>query len=144
MRIRQMKESTREEWLWGVLLIAATIMVYLPALTGGFVWDDEVSLTGNPLIKSPHGLIDIWFSRKTFDYFPLTLSSFWLEWRAFGLHPFGYHAVNLILHLASALILWRLLRYLKIPGAYVAAFLFAVHPLCVASAGWIAERKNTL
>ncbi len=143
MRISPTKYS-REEWLCGVLLIAAAMMVYMPALMGGFVWDDEVSLTENPLIKSAHGLIDIWFSRKPFDYFPLTLSSFWLEWRIFGLHPFGYHAVNLMLHVTSALILWRLLRYLKIPGAYVAAFLFAVHPLCVASAGWIAERKNTL
>ncbi len=144
MRISQFKLANRQEWLWAFLLIAAAAMVYLPALTGGFVWDDEVSLTENPLIKSPHGLFDIWFSRKPFDYFPLTLSSFWFEWRMFGLHAFGYHAVNLALHITSALILWRLLHFLRIPGAYVVAFLFAVHPLTVASAGWIAERKNTL
>ncbi len=128
---------------WLVLLFV-TIGIYLPALSNGFVWDDGSILTQNPLIPEPNGLWRIWFSGESLDYFPLTFSSFWIEWRLWGLRPMGYHAVNILLHAANAILVWRVLLRLCIPGAWVAALIFAVHPVNVATVAWIAERKNTL
>jgi tetratricopeptide (TPR) repeat protein len=124
------------------LLVAIGLAVYLPSLRNGFVWDDDSFLTKNALIKAPDGLARFWFSTQPTDYWPVTSTSLWLEWRLWGMHAAGYHATNLILHLAEALLLWSILRRLRVPGAYLAALLFAVHPVNVESVAWIAQRKN--
>ena len=101
-------------------------------------------LTGNPLIKTWHGLYEIWLSTALPDYFPLTSTTFWLEWRVWGMHAAGYHLTNVLLHAANAVPLWRVMARLRGPGAWLVAVVWAIHPVCVASAAWIAERKNTL
>ncbi len=127
-----------------VCLILLTGLCYLPALRGSFLWDDNVLVTANPLLRSVGGLHDIWWSTRPYDYFPLTLTSFWLEWPLWGDHPLGYHLTNLLLHLVSAMLFWRIMRALRLPGAWFGALLFALHPVNVASVAWIAERKNAL
>jgi protein O-mannosyl-transferase len=124
------------------LLVAIGLAVYLPSLHNGFVWDDDSFLTKNALIKAPDGLARFWFSTEPTDYWPVTSTSLWLEWRLWGMHAVGYHATNLTLHLAEALLLWSILRRLRVPGAYLAALLFAVHPVNVETVAWIAQRKN--
>jgi tetratricopeptide (TPR) repeat protein len=126
------------------LLVIVTLLAYLPALHNGFIWDDDRLVTDNPMIHSPDGLRQIWFSTKAYDYWPLTYSDFWVEWRLWGNNPLGYHAVNVLLHIAASLLIWIILRRLAIPGAFLAAMLFAVHPINVESVAWIAQRKNTL
>jgi Flp pilus assembly protein TadD len=127
-------------------LVVAVLLAYLPAMHGGPVWDDDYMLTGNPAMTEAHGLWRIWFDLSAVQvYYPLTLTALWLECRAFGLdHLTGYHVVNVLLHAANAIVLWRLLRRLAVPGAFAAAALWALHPVGVESVAWITEHKNTL
>ena len=121
---------------------------YLPAmLWGGMIWDDSIWSKSEAVLEwSGLGTIWSWPSRieREGHYWPLTYTTFWLEHKLWGLAPAGYHIVNVLLHLANCLLLWRLLLRLAVPGAWVAAALFAVHPVHVESVAWIIERKDVL
>ena len=120
-------------WAAAVLLVGVTLLAYLPALGGGFVWDDDSFLTGNKFVKAADGRYRFWFTTDPTDYWPVTSSVLWFEWRLWGMNPLGYHAVNLGLHLAEVFLLRAVLRRLRFPAPYLAAFLFAVHPVEVES-----------
>ena len=96
-------------WLFGLFLMAATLIAYLPIWHAGFIWDDDILLTVNPLIRVPHGWYRFWCTTTTPDYFPVTSTSFWLEWRLWGTNATGYHVTNVLLHSANAILLWRVL-----------------------------------
>lgn len=126
----------------GLLLV--TLLTYSPALHGAFLWDDDAHITSPPL-RSLAGLWRIWTDmRATQQYYPLTHSGFWLQYRLWGVEPLGYHLVNVVLHASSAVLLWRVLRRLAVPGALLAGAIFALHPVHVESVAWITELKNTL
>jgi tetratricopeptide (TPR) repeat protein len=132
-------------WLFAMVLVLATMFAYRPARNGGFIWDDDFYVTKNSLLTAPDGLRRIWFSLESpSQYFPLTYTSFRIERMLWGLKPTGYHWVNILLHIANALLLWRLLAQLRVPGAWLAAGIFALHPVQVESVAWITERKNVL
>ena len=136
--------SPRRQVLLAAAILAIAFLAYIPALHGGFLWDDYTFLKNNWLIHTSDGLRRFWFTAQAEDYFPLTSSMLWIEWRIWGDHAAGYHAINLLLHAVAAVLVWRVLRRLAVPGAWLAGVLFAVHPVAVASAAWITERKNTL
>jgi hypothetical protein len=130
---------------WGALLVLLTICAYLPVLRAGFIWDDDAYVTDNPMLTAPDGWQQIWFSaHHQSQYFPLVFSAFRLERMLWGLNPVGYHAVNVLFHTINALLLWWLLRRLAIPGAWLAAAIWAVHPVQVESVAWVTELKNVL
>jgi tetratricopeptide (TPR) repeat protein len=137
---------TPAQWKWmGAALIAvAVFIVYWPAHNGGFIFDDESLLTFSPIIKASDGLYRYWFTTEALDYWPVTNSSFWLEWRLWGMNPTGYHVTNLMLHIADALLVWLVLQKLAVPWPWLAALLFALHPVNVESVAWISQRKNLL
>lgn len=126
-----------------VLLVAA---VYFRTAWYGYVWDDPVHVTENTMLRDLAGLWKIWTNPIDVfpQYYPLTLTSFWLEVQAFGVKPGPQHVINFLLHAANALLVWAVLRRLKVPGAYLAALIFAVHPINVESVAWVSERKNVL
>lgn len=127
------------------ILLVITVIAYLPAMRGGFVWDDDDYVTANATLRSVDGLRSIWLDpAATPQYYPLVHTSFWLEYRLWQLAPHGYHVTNLVLHLAGAVLLWRILVFLAVPGAWLTAAIFAVHPVHVESVAWITERKNVL
>ncbi|MGL4463613.1 MAG: hypothetical protein ACRC1K_15785, partial [Planctomycetia bacterium] len=128
-----------------VVLVLFTFVVYAPALRGGLVWDDVgIYLTNNSLLREPDGLYYFWFSTKPVDYYPLTYSLFWIGYQFWGLDTLGYHLVNVAVHAAGALALWRFLARAGYPGAWCAALVYAVHPVNVESVGWISQLKTVL
>lgn len=132
-----------EPWWWALIFVA-TFIVYAPALHGAFLWDDAGHVT-RPDLRSLGGLARIWFEvGATQQYYPLLHSAFWLEHRLWGDAPLGYHLVNALLHATAAGLFAHTLRRLAVPGAWFAALVFALHPICVESVAWISEQKNTL
>ena len=126
------------------LIVLLTFLFCLPALRGGFVFDDSIFITDNRVVKANDGLYRIWFTKETPYYYPLTWSLWWLEWHLWGYSAAGYHVANVMLHALNAILAWLILRRLKIPGAWLAGLVFAVHPVNVATVAWISEQKNTL
>jgi len=141
--VDSIRQMNRHRTLIAVLgLVLLTAITYRPALRGGFIWDDDDHLTQNRAVAAPNGLKMIWTSLAVSRYYPLTLTSFWVERRLWGLNPWPYHAVNIALHAVNAALLFALLRKLNVRGAWVAAALWAVHPVNVESVAWVTELKN--
>ncbi len=134
----------RSRLFLGSVIALALVLCYLPAMRAGFVWDDDLLVTENPLVRGTDSLPYIWASAASTDYTPLTITAFWLEWRLWADNAVGYHFVNILLFALAALLLWRVLERLDVPGAWLGALLFAVHPVNVASVAWVAELKNAL
>jgi len=125
-------------------LVAAVFLVYQPAWRGGLLWDDDAHIT-RPELRRLEGLRRIWCEpRATQQYYPLLHSFFWLQYQFWGEATPGYHFTNIALHALTAVLAAMLLRRLAVPGAYLAAALFALHPVQVESVAWISEQKNTL
>jgi len=133
-----------------VALLAIIGLAYLPVLNAGFIWNDD-DLTSILALIDREGLSAVWFSTEAFNYWPATWTSFWIEHQVFGTDrvtglpdPTSYHVINVLLHAVACLLLWRVLVKLEIPGAWLAAAVFAVHPVNVESVAWITQRKNVL
>ncbi len=132
------------------VLLAATLLAYAPVLDAGFVWNDD-DLDDILALVDREGLGAVWFSTETFNYWPVTWTSYWVEHEVFGddpatgrPRPTSYHVVNVLVHAACSLLLWRVLVRLGVPGAWLAGLVFAVHPVNVESVAWITQRKNVL
>jgi tetratricopeptide (TPR) repeat protein len=132
------------DWVLWAMIFGATLTAYLPAVRGGLLWDDSSHLT-KPGLQSFHGLWRIWFELgATQQYYPLLHGAFWLEHRMWGDAVVGYHLTNLALHALSACLVAIIVKRLSLPGAWLAGFVFALHPVHVESVAWIAEQKSTL
>jgi tetratricopeptide (TPR) repeat protein len=139
---------------WLVALVfGVTLAAYLPCLGGAPLWDDAAHITA-PALRSWHALHDIWFQLGTTQqYYPVLHSAFWLEHRLWGDAVVGYHLANVLLHATSACLFALVLTRIRPLGAsgdawtgsgWLAALVFALHPVCVESVAWISEQKNTL
>jgi protein O-mannosyl-transferase len=126
------------------LIFCVALLAYWPSLQGGFLWDDGAHVTA-PNMRSLGSLYRIWFETgATQQYYPLLHSAFWLEQKMWGEAVLGYHLANVLLHALAACLLVAVLRKLAVPGAWLAGFVFALHPVCVESVAWISEQKSTL
>jgi len=128
-----------------VVIIIAGLLVFYPALSGDWLWDDGLYITGNPLLHEPGRLWKAWFVPGSFlEYYPIEQTAQWIEWKLWGGETFGYHLTNVILHLISALLVWRLLDKFGLRWAWLGGLLFVVHPMNVESVAYISEFKNAL
>lgn len=136
--------SKLHDALFCAALFCATLLAYFPALNGSPLWDDSSHIT-RPELRSLHGLWRIWTDLGvTQQYYPLLHTAFWVEYRLWGDAVAGYHLTNIALHSIAACLVMLILKRLSIPGARLAAFLFALHPVCVEAVAWISEQKSTL
>ena len=134
-------------WLAGAALVLLVFAAYYPLRAAGYIWDDDNYVLKNVALRSARGLAAIWahpLHPVTPQYYPLAFTTFWVEYHLWGLRPLGFHIINVSLHALSALVLWRLLRALQVPAAWLVAAVFALHPVHVESVAWISERKNVL
>jgi protein O-mannosyl-transferase len=134
--------TSRPSRWWPLAISVAAFVAYLPALRAGFVFDDHVLVEGNRFLRGP--LTGLWLTSSSPDFWPLTWTALWAEWRLFGEQAFAYHLVNVALHAGVAVLFFVVLRRLGVRGAALAGLLFAVHPVTVESVAWISEQKNTL
>lgn len=126
-------------------LAAALLVVYLPAVHGSFIFDDQAFILYNPVLHASDGLRRIWLSPgESGDYWPLSYSLLWVEWRLWGIHTTGYHVVGVLLHALNALLLAHALSLFRVPRAMLTAWLFALHPVNVEAVAWIVQTKTTL
>ena len=132
------------DWLWGSILVIAVMLAYLPVWHAGFIWDDDLLITANPCIVGPLGFKEIWTTTTSAsDIAPLTRSTYWLEHLLWGLNPVPYHVVTVLMHGACAVLLWRVLRSLRVPGASARRGVVGASPgdgrIVVA---WVAEMRE--
>src|ERR1043166_1983285 len=137
-------QALRDSGIAAALAIV-TILAYLPAIRSGYIWDDDKYVTKNPLLQEHGGLTRIWFEPQASpQYYPLVFTSFWIENKLWSLKPLGFHLVNVLLHAANSILVWRILKRLEVRGALVIGAIFALHPVHVESVAWVTERKNML
>jgi protein O-mannosyl-transferase len=140
-----MLDLDRKDWIKALVIFGLTLLAYAYAAQCGYIWDDDMYVYQNPTLFSLQGLKDIWFTPgATPQYYPLVFTGFWVQNALFGLGPFSYHLINILLHAINAILIWRLLKRLDVPGAWLIGLIFAVHPVNVESVAWITERKNVL
>jgi len=141
--VREIRVSFwRRDWFWALLLIAFVFIAYAQVFRADFIWDDESHLTQNPCVVGPLGVKEIWTTTQAV-YYPLVLTTFWALHKFFALNPLPYHLLNISFHVASAILLWRILQVLRVRGAWLGAALWALHPVMVQSVAWVTELKNT-
>ncbi len=132
------------------LLIAATALVFGQTLRHGFVnYDDDVYVYGNVYVArglTAEGVGWAFTARHASNWHPVTWLSHMLDGRLYGMWAGGHHLTSVLLHAATAILLFLLLRRMTgdlWPSALAAA-VFAVHPLRAESVAWASERKDVL
>jgi len=106
----------RKTWIAMFVICVAALQAYAPAIRAGWIWDDDSYILENPAVQLPGGVLDAWVPGSTPQYYPLVFVSFWVQHAVHGMDPYGYHLANVLLHVGSSIMLWRLLRRMRVPG----------------------------
>lgn len=126
-------------------IAVATLVCFWPALSLGWIWDDDQYINANPLLQYNGGLYAIWFEpEQSPQYYPVVFTTLWTLYQFVADSPPSYHALNLILHLINAGLVFAILIRLNVKAAFWIAFAFALHPIQVETVAWATEIKNLL
>lgn len=148
--------STRNAFLLRGALLLLVAVAFAPALRNGFLWDDHLLISNNAALRSGAGLWraltgDFWqtsidIGSQSSYYRPLVSLAYFVQFQLFGIDPFGYHVVSLLLHASCVLLALDWLRARLAPayagrattvGAFAGAAWFALHPTRTESVSWI-------
>jgi len=127
-----------------LIILLAGLLIYAPVFHAGWLWDDDQEITASAVLPDPNGLVKIWAGNAGADYLPLKTTVQWLFFRAIGTNQTGWHLLNISLHLACALLVWKVFARLGIREAWLGGLLFCIHPILAESVAWVSELKNTL
>src|ERR1051325_7928664 len=131
------------------IALGVTFICFFPSLSNKLTnLDDTQYLVENPVVKelNADNLKTIFSQQFVGNYQPVTMLSYMIEYKLWGLNPFGYHLMNLFFHLLGAFFVFLIIK--KLSGndliAFITSLLFGIHPLHVESVAWVAERKDVL
>ncbi len=131
-----------------IVVAAAVLVAFYPALSGGFVWDDVDYLRNNPVVHAAFPAVLGRLARTVVagNYHPLTMASLLLDRLWYGTGAFGFHLTSVLLHAANGALVGFVLLALgaRRLAAWAGALLWAVHPLRVESVAWVSARKDVL
>jgi hypothetical protein len=138
-------------WLWGVFLLVITVWAYTPVFNAAYVnWDDIGHVLDQKFVAAGDISVPSTLFQKADTanktYVPLTVFSFALERFFWGLDARVSHSINFLLHLWVVALVFFVGRRLglSLMAAYVAALLFALHPMHVEAVAWVTARKDLL
>jgi protein O-mannosyl-transferase len=142
------RQAPALDWKWilqAAVIALAAFWVFWPARNGQWIGDDSLYITSNPLLNDPARLWKAWFHPGSFvEYYPIEQSFQWAQWQLWHNETLGYHLTNIVLHVISALLIWRLLSRFGLRLAWLGGLIFAVHPMMVDSVALINELKTAL
>ena len=145
-----LKERLKPHAIPLLLLCLVTLAVYAPSLHHEFLtnWDDNKYITANEAVRGftfAH-IASAFSSFYVGNYAPLQILSYMLDYEIWGLRASGFILTNILLHLTNGLLFFRLLHMHAFSrlAAFVAVFIFLLHPVQVESVAWISQRKNLL
>jgi tetratricopeptide (TPR) repeat protein len=144
LQLNRIANRVNSDNRFAIILCLVLLAAYQPTWHGTLILDDAMRIP-KPADRSVSGLVNVWIHPSAdHQYHPLVDTAFWIETKIFKDRMIGYHLLNILLHATAASLLFKILRELSIPGAWLAAGLFALHPVQVESVAWLAEMKNTL
>lgn len=132
------------------IIIFITFCTYFNSLQNEFIdyWDDNTYITGNELIKSlSFSNIKLIFSSTfSYEYYPISLLSYAIDYHFWKLNPMGFRITNVFLHSINAILIFSIILTItnKFSASFIAAIIFIIHPVNVESVAWLAERENVL
>ena len=131
--------------LGAAAIFLLVLAAYWPLHTAGYIWDDGGWLVHNHFAHHWRGLWNIWFNpHDSIQYYPMVFTAFNIQWHIWGGNAFGYHLLNIVMQAADAVLLWRILKALGLRSAWIAAAIWAIHPVQVETVGWVVEQKSLL
>jgi tetratricopeptide (TPR) repeat protein len=152
----------RRQLIYILLLLTVNLFVFLPSMSGDFLWDDKYFISENPTLMGTRFLHDFWRSpfggfsgtdensvrldRELQFYRPLTSLSYWLDLKIWGLNPAAFHLTNILLHTLNGILLFFILLRLRLDlaVAFSGTLLFSVFPTHFENVAWISGRTDLL
>lgn len=130
-------------WLAYTVLVLLTVASCSPIFLSGLAWSEYDQVERSPY-QSMEVWTDSWVPGIIRAEDPITLSSYFIEQKIPFAQPAAHHAINLLLHITAALLLLKNLEALKLPAAFSAALVFALHPTALQTIFWSGYREELI
>ena len=156
------EDPRRSLLIFILLLLTVNLFIFLPSMSGDFLWDDKYFISENSNLLGARFLLDFWRSpfggfsgtddnsiridRGRQFYRPLTSLSYWLDFKLWGLNPAAFHLTNILLQGINSVLLLFILLWLRLGSvpSFAGALLFSVFPPHFENVAWISGRTDLL
>jgi len=133
-------------------VILLTFLAFSASFNGEFIDDDGMDIDYVSKLEGAQGLWKIWTDPETcsklhteeYIYYPLFITSLWLDYTLWGDNTFFYHIFNTLLHALNSILIFFIVRRFSLAGGWLAALIFALHPVHVEAVAFINLRRDLL